>query len=50
MVSIYHLVLKMLSCLRLATMPCREYISHFYLRTIQYAVIIIGLVTNTSAL
>jgi hypothetical protein len=49
MVSIYYLVLKMLSCLRLATMPCREYRSHFSLRTIQYDVSIIGLVTNTSA-
>jgi hypothetical protein len=48
-VSIYHLVFKMLSFLRLATMPCWEYISHFSLRTLQYAMIIIGLVTNTSA-
>jgi hypothetical protein len=46
MISIYHLVLKMLSCLRLATMPCWEYRSHFSLRILQYAVSIIGLVTK----
>jgi hypothetical protein len=48
MISIYHLVLKMIFCLRLATIPFWEYRSHFSLRTLQYVVIIIGLVTNTS--
>jgi hypothetical protein len=39
----------MLSCLRLAIVPFREYRSHFSLRILKYTVIIIGLVMNTYA-